>query len=80
MQQQRLEPVGNSYISHLVSKDTDEVLRKCGEMCLDLLIASKNEDSEAMRSDITDFMYHLMVLMTEHDIKWQDITNEFIQR
>ena len=80
MLKQRLHPVENSYISHLVTKDTDEVLRKCGEMTTDLLIAAKNKDSEAMRSDITDFMYHLMVLMTENDLKWQDITNEFIQR
>lgn len=80
MQKQRIQPVENSYISHLVSKDSDEVLRKCGEMITDLLIASKNKNSEAMRSDITDFMYHLMVLMTEHDLQWQDITNEFIQR
>ena len=80
MMQQRIKPVASSYISHLVSKGQDEVLKKCGEMIVDLMIAAKNGNSEAIRSDLTDLIYHLMVLMTEHDLKWQDVTNELIQR
>ena len=80
MMEQRIKPVESSYISHLVSKGQDEVLKKCGEMIVDLMIAAKNGNSEAIRSDLTDLIYHLMVLMTEHDLKWQDVTNELIQR
>lgn len=80
MMEQRIKPVKSSYISHLVAKGEDEVLKKCGEMILDLMLAAKNGNSEAIRSDLTDLIYHLMVLMTEHDLKWQDVTNELIQR
>ncbi len=80
MMEQRIKPIESSYISHLVSKGEDEVLKKCGEMIVDLMIAAKNGNSEAIRSDLTDLIYHLMVLMTEHDLKWQDVTNELIQR
>lgn len=80
MIEQRIKPIESSYISHLVSKGEDEVLKKCGEMIVDLMIAAKNGNSEAIRSDLTDLIYHLMVLMTEHDLKWQDVTNELIQR
>lgn len=42
----------------------------------DIVIAAKNEDKEEIACEISDLLYHIMVLMAEKGIFWEDITQE----
>ncbi len=44
------------------------------------MIAAKNPDPEEVKYEISDFLYHMMVLMAERGVTWEDITQELSQR
>ena len=37
-------------------------------------------ESEEIKYEISDFLYHAMVLMVERGVTWEDITNELADR
>lgn len=76
----RKNPKEGSYTNYLYEQGMDEVLKKIWSEIGDLILEAKNGDSESMRSEITDLIYHLMVLMNDNDLRWEDITAELIQR
>lgn len=69
----------NSYTDYLFDKGIDKILRKLGEECTDITISAKNGNDD-IRYDISDFLYHLMVLMAEQGLCWEDITKELAER
>lgn len=69
-------PQEGSYINYLFDKGIDKILKKIGEECTDLVIAAKNENKEEITCEISDLLYHIMVLMTEKGISWEDIGEE----
>ena len=77
-----LDKAGLSYQNELASigKGTDKILQKLGEECTEIVIAAKNTDHEHLKYEISDYIYHLMVLMAEKDITWEEITQELSQR
>ncbi|MCD8018895.1 MAG: bifunctional phosphoribosyl-AMP cyclohydrolase/phosphoribosyl-ATP diphosphatase HisIE [Clostridiales bacterium] len=73
-------PKEGSYTNYLFDKGIDKILKKVGEEATEIVIAAKNPDSEELKYEICDFLYHVMVLMAERDITWKDITDELAQR
>ena len=41
---------------------------------------AKNPDKEEIKYEISDFLYHVMVLMAEKEVSWEDITDELARR
>ena len=73
-------PKEGSYTNYLFDKGIDKILKKVGEECTEIVIAAKNPDKEEIKYEISDFLYHMMVLMVECDIDWSDITKELVNR
>ena len=73
-------PKDSSYTTALFSKGIDEILKKLGEECTEIIIAAKNPDTEDVKFEISDFMYNCMVLMAEKGITWDEIAKELSQR
>ena len=73
-------PREGSYTNYLFDKGIDKILKKVGEECTEIIIAAKNPDKEEIKYEISDFLYHLMVLMAEKDVTWKDIINELAER
>ena len=78
--ERRLNPKEDSYTNSLFEKGLDEILKKLSEECTEIIIAAKNPDEENIKFEISDFMYHVMLLMTEKNITWKDIASELAQR
>ena len=76
----KVNPKEGSYTNYLFDKGIDKILKKCGEEATEIVIAAKNPDSEELKYEIADFLYHMMVLMAECDIDWSDITKELVNR
>ena len=73
-------PRDGSYTNHLFEQGIDNILKKLGEECTEIVIAAKNPGENEIKYEISDYMYHLMVLMVEKGVTWEDITNELAQR
>ena len=73
-------PKEASYTNYLFDKGIDKILKKVGEEATEIVIAAKNPNPEEIKYEISDFLYHVMVLMAEKGVTWQDITKELAQR
>lgn len=73
-------PKEGSYTNYLFDKGIDKILKKVGEEATEIVIAAKNPNPEEIKYEISDFLYHAMVLMVERGITWEDITNELADR
>ena len=73
-------PKEGSYTNYLFDKGIDKILKKVGEECTEIVIAAKNPDPEEIKYEISDFLYHVMVLMVEKGVTWEEITQELVQR
>lgn len=73
-------PKEGSYTNYLLEKGIDKILKKCGEEATEIVIAAKNPDKEEIKYEISDFLYHLMVLMVECKVSWNDVVKELAHR
>ena len=73
------QPLEGSYTSYLFAKGLDKILKKIGEESTEVVIAAKNDKKETVY-EISDLIYHLMVLMAEMDIDIKDIILELASR
>ncbi len=69
-------PKEGSYTNYLFTKGLDKILKKVGEETAEVIIAAKNKSKEEIRYEISDLMYHLMVLMVERGVTLEDIYGE----
>ena len=73
-------PKEGSYTNYLFDKGIDKILKKCGEEATEIVIAAKNQDKEEIKYEIADFLYHMMVLMVERGVSWDEIMEELANR
>ena len=64
----------------LAGNGIDKILKKIGEEATELIIASKNPNKKDITHEISDLMYHVISLMVERGIEWDDIAEEFNKR
>tara|TARA_B100001250_G_C19683870_1_gene737128 strand:+ start:143 stop:484 length:342 start_codon:yes stop_codon:yes gene_type:complete len=70
----------NSYVSRLINKGTNTILKKIGEESTEVIIASKNENIEEQIHEIADLWFHLLVLMVNQGISLENILQELKNR
>lgn len=73
-------PKEGSYTNYLFDKGIDKILKKVGEEATEIVIAAKNPDPQEIKYEISDFLYHVMVLMAEKGVSWKEITKELSRR
>ena len=76
----KAHPKEGSYTNYLFDKGIDKILKKCGEEATEIVIAAKNPNPEEVRYEMADFLYHMMVLMAERGLTWEDIAEELANR
>lgn len=73
-------PKEGSYTNYLFEKGLDKILKKVGEEATEIVIAAKNPNPEEIKYEIADFLYHVMVLMVEKGVDWEQIVQELSER
>ena len=76
----KTEKKEGSYTTYLFEKGIDKILKKVGEECTEVIIAGKADDKAETIYEISDLVYHVLVLMTEMGISIDDIKNELASR
>lgn len=80
IQDRKIHPKEGSYTNYLFDKGIDKILKKLGEEATEIVIAAKNPNANEIKYEISDFLYHMMVLMVEKDVTWEEITTELANR
>ncbi|MCI8782494.1 MAG: bifunctional phosphoribosyl-AMP cyclohydrolase/phosphoribosyl-ATP diphosphatase HisIE [Dorea sp.] len=73
-------PKEGSYTNYLFEKGIDKILKKIGEEATEVVIAAKNPNAEEIKYELSDFLYHAMVLMVLKGVTWDDIVRELADR
>lgn len=76
----KVNPKEGSYTNYLFDKGIDKILKKVGEETAEVIIGAKNEGNSEVIYEASDLLYHLMVLMVQKDVKWEDICKELDHR
>ncbi len=76
IQDRKVHPKEGSYTNYLF----DKILKKLGEEATEIVIAAKNPNANEIKYEISDFLYHMMVLMAEKGVTWEEITSELAKR
>ena len=73
------DPQEGSYTCYLFDKGLDKILKKVGEECSETIIAAKNGKQETV-GEISDLIYHLMVMMADQNIPLDAVLSELERR
>lgn len=76
---ERERPAG-SYTTYLFAEGLDKILKKVGEESAETIIAAKNEDRKPFVSEVSDLIYHLLVLLVARGVSLDEVRQELMQR
>ena len=76
----RTNPQEGSYTCYLFDKGMDKILKKVGEECAETIIAAKNGVAAETVGEVSDLLYHLMVMLAQADIPVDDVLAELERR
>ena len=80
VQDRREHPQEGSYTCYLFDQGLDKILKKVGEESAETIIAAKNGVQERTVEEISDLLYHLMVLLAAQDIPLEAVLAELERR
>ncbi len=72
----KANPEEGSYTSYLFGKGEEKILKKVGEECTEVIIASLSQSKEDLINEFGDLFYHMVVLMVEKGITLEEISAE----
>jgi phosphoribosyl-AMP cyclohydrolase / phosphoribosyl-ATP pyrophosphohydrolase len=76
---ERERPAG-SYTTYLFDEGLDKILKKLGEESAETIIAAKNDDDGRLTAEVSDLVYHLLVLLVARGVSLAQIAAELEQR
>ena len=76
---ERERPAG-SYTTYLFEEGLDKILKKLGEESAETIIAAKNDDDGRLTAEVSDLVYHLLVLLVARGVSLKEIAAELGQR
>ncbi|NCE64236.1 phosphoribosyl-ATP diphosphatase [Pseudoflavonifractor sp. 524-17] len=80
IQTRKNSPQEGSYTCYLFEKGLDKILKKVGEECSETIIAAKNGEAAETVGEISDLIYHLMVMMVQQEIPLSAVLEELDRR
>lgn len=70
----------NSYTKYLFEQGIDKICKKIGEEATETVIAAKNNNKSELISEASDLIYHLLVLLENQNIKFEEVLYELDKR
>lgn len=76
----RDNPKEGSYTNYLFEKGLDKILKKVGEETSEVIIGAKNKNKDELVYELSDLIYHSLVLMVNEGVTIEDIKQELSKR
>ena len=73
-------PQEGSYTCYLFEKGIDKILKKVGEESAETIIAAKNDVESDTVGEISDLIYHILVMMAQQGIPLNTVMAELDHR
>ena len=70
----------DSYVSSLVTKGLDRILKKIGEEAGEVIIAAKNNSKEEVLNESADLLFHLILLLKSQGYSVNDVASILADR
>lgn len=80
IEDRKLNPKEGSYTNYLFEKGLDKILKKVGEESAEVIIAAKNEEKKEIIYEISDLVYHTLVLMVNSNVTIDEVLSELRSR
>jgi phosphoribosyl-ATP pyrophosphohydrolase/phosphoribosyl-AMP cyclohydrolase len=74
------ERPSDSYTTYLFEEGLDKILKKVGEESAETIIAAKNDDAARLSAEVSDLLYHLLVLLVARGVSLKEIADELGRR
>src|SRR5215213_3657762 len=80
IQSRERERPSGSYTTYLFEEGLDKILKKVGEESAETIIAAKNDDDERLTAEVSDLVYHLLVLLVARGVSLARVAAVLSQR
>jgi phosphoribosyl-ATP pyrophosphohydrolase len=80
IKQRQAQSMPSSYTASLFASGGDRIAQKVGEEAVEVVIASKNNNTTLLVGEVADLYYHLLVLMVDKNITINEIEEELEKR
>ncbi len=80
IEQRRGASVDVSYVAKLLHGGVDRIGKKIGEEATEVVIAAKNHDHDELTWEVSDLLFHTLVLMHEQGVTIDDVGRELLRR
>ena len=80
IQDRKQQRPDDSYTTFLFEEGIDEIAQKVGEEAVETIIEAKNDNPEAFKGEVSDLVYHLLVLLAEKDIPLKEVIGQLKKR
>jgi len=71
---------GASYVAKLFSKGPDAALKKIGEEATELVMATKDGQTDRIVAEMADLWFHCLVVLIEHGLRPEQVIAELARR
>lgn len=78
--ERKVNPKENSYTNYLFEKGIDKIAKKVMEEAGEVIIAAKNQNKEEIVFELSDLVYHCLVLLSEQNVPLQEVEKELRKR
>lgn len=69
-----------SYTARLLQSGEDEIVKKIGEEAVEIILAAKGQGNQRLVEEISDLVYHVLVLLVHKGIQLSAISEELNKR
>ena len=80
IRERRANPSPGSYTASLFEKGRVEIVKKVGEEAVEVVVAATAQSRERVVYESADLIYHLLVLLVEQDVAWEEVEEELGRR
>lgn len=76
----RDHPQPNSYTCQLLAGGDNKILKKIGEEAVEVAMACKDNDPQAIAAEAADLFYHTLVALAYHHVDLEAVYGELARR
>ena len=86
IEDRKANPKPGSYTNQLFEAGEDEILKKVGEEAMEVILAAKQtgaareQDNQRLIEEVSDLVYHTLVLLSSRGLRLEDIEEELVRR
>lgn len=76
----KLHPTVDSYTCKLFAGGDNKILKKIGEEAAEVVMACKDDDPQAIASEVADLFYHALVALAHHEVDLKAVYRKLQER